>query len=224
MAPATLLYLIQVGYPADFILELGVESIGGLRNRSDHAGEETKADPEFLRLAMLLRRIQERRGIALRVEDSTDKQQTVTFLFRPEALTEEAIREVAEVKDLLGLARDRDQFKIVFSPVRTRPNEPAVNSRSMLQIMGGARHVRGRSGAGHRRRPGHTRPGHEAVAFSRCCASRPAPRRPATRSCRCSTATCGSGSTTGTGDPSERSRPCSSCSPWPTPTLAPGCR
>ncbi|HLB23703.1 MAG TPA: hypothetical protein VJP07_06390 [Dehalococcoidia bacterium] len=134
--PSTVLYLIQVGYPADFILELGVESIGGLRNRSDHAGEETKADPEFLRLAMLLRRIQERRGIALRVEDTADKQQTVTFLFRREALTEEAIREIAEVKDLPSLARDRDQFKLVFSPVRTRPDELAVNSRSMLQMMG----------------------------------------------------------------------------------------
>ena len=134
--PSTVLYLVQVGYPADFILELGVESIGGLRNRSDHAGEEIRADPEFLRLAILLRRIQERGGIGLRVEDTADKQQTVTFLFRPETLTEEAIREIDEVKDLLGLARDRNQFKIVFSPVRTRPDELAVNSRSMLQMMG----------------------------------------------------------------------------------------
>jgi hypothetical protein len=134
--PATVLYLIQVGYPADFILELGIESIGGLRNRTDHAGEETKADPEFLRLAMLLRRIQERGGIGLRVEDTADKQQIVTFLFRPEALPEEALRDIADVKDLLGLARDRNHFRIVFSPVRTRPEELAVNSRSMLQMMG----------------------------------------------------------------------------------------
>ena len=40
------------------------------------------------------------------------------------------------MKDLLGLARDRNQFRIVFSPVRTRPEELAVNSRSMLQMMG----------------------------------------------------------------------------------------
>ena len=134
--PSTILYLIQVGYPADFILRLGVESIGGLRNRSDHAGDMTKADPEFLRLARLLRRIQERGGIGLRVEDTADKQQTVTFLFRPEALTAEKLREIAEIKELLGLAKDRNQFKIVFSPVRTRPDELAVNSRSMMQMMG----------------------------------------------------------------------------------------
>jgi hypothetical protein len=133
--PSTVLYLIQVGYPADFVLELGVESIGDLRNRSDHAGEARKADPGFLRVATLLRQIQEAGGTGLRVEDTNDKQQTVTFLFRPESLTAETIQQIAEVKDLLGLAKNLNQFKIAFSPVRGRPDELSVSSRSMMQMM-----------------------------------------------------------------------------------------
>jgi len=132
--PSTVLYLIQVGYPADFILQLGVESVGNLRNRTDHAGEARKADPAFLRLTTLLRELQHVGGIGLRVQEGADKQ-TVTFVFRAESVTGEVLRQIDEVKDLLGLAKDLNQFKIVFSPVRTRPDEIAVNSRSMLQMM-----------------------------------------------------------------------------------------
>jgi hypothetical protein len=133
--PSTLLYLIEVGYPADFILQLGVDSIANLRNRSDHAGEARRADPAFLRLAALLRKLQDSGGIGLRVEEPTDKQQTLTFVFRPEALTEEELRQIDEVKGLLALAKDRNQYRIVFSPVPTKPDELAVNSRSILEMM-----------------------------------------------------------------------------------------
>ena len=134
--PLSVLYLIEVGYPADFVLELGIDSINGLRNRSDHAGEVRRADPEFLRLAMLLRKIQQQGGVGLRILPTADKKQEVIFLFHPERLTSEGLEQVSEVKKLVRLAGDKNEFRVVFSPVRGQPDELAVNSRSIMQMMG----------------------------------------------------------------------------------------
>ncbi len=161
--PLNVLYLIQVGYPADFVLELGVESFNGLRNRSDHAGDARPADPEFLQLAVLLRKIQEQGGIGLRVEQKTDKQQEVIFLFHPERLKREGLDHVSEVKKLLGLAEDQNQFKVVFSPVRGQPDELAMNSRSIMQMMAALATFVEVPGGRCRRGSGHARAKGQAV-------------------------------------------------------------
>jgi hypothetical protein len=133
--PMSVLSLVEVGYPADFVLELGVESVNGLRNRSDHAGEARPADPEFLRLAALLRQIQDEGGVGLRIEETADKQSKVILFFRPERMRSDSLPLIAEARQLLGLAADRNEYRIVFSPVRGTPEELAVNSRSIMQMM-----------------------------------------------------------------------------------------
>jgi hypothetical protein len=133
--PLTVLYLVQVGYPADFVIELGVDSINGLRNRSDHAGEARPADPEFLRLAPLLRQIQDEGGVGLSIEETADKQAKVVFFFRPERMTSNTLPLIAEVRQLLGLAEDRNEYRVIFSQVRGTPEELAIYSRSIMQMM-----------------------------------------------------------------------------------------
>ena len=133
--PMSVLSLVQVGYPADFVLELGVDSVNGLRNRSDHAGEARPADPEFLRLATLVRQIQDEGAVGLRIEETPDKQLKVVFFFRPERMASDSLPLIAEVRQLLGLAADRNEYRIVFSPVRGTPEELAINSRSIMQMM-----------------------------------------------------------------------------------------
>jgi hypothetical protein len=133
--PLSVLYLVQVGYPADFVLELGVDSINGLRNRTDHAGEVRRADPDFLRLAGLLRKVQEQGGVGLRVQETADKRQDVIFLFHPERLSSDGLEQVSQVKRLLRLAEEKNEYRIVFSPVAGQSDELAVNSRSIMQMM-----------------------------------------------------------------------------------------
>jgi hypothetical protein len=133
--PMTVLSLVEVGYPADFVLELGVDSINGLRNRSDHAGRVRRADPAFLRLASLLGQIQDEGGMGLRVEESGDKQPKVVLFFHPERMTSETLASTVEVRQLLGLAEDFNEYTIVFSPGRGKPDELAINSRSVMQMM-----------------------------------------------------------------------------------------
>lgn len=133
--PTTVLSLVEVGYPADFVLELGVESVNGLRNRSDHAGRARKADPEFLRLATLLGQMQDEGAMGLRIEESGDKQPKVVLFFRPERMTSKSLALAAEVRHLLGLTEDLNEYKIIFSPGRGKPDELAINSRSVMQMM-----------------------------------------------------------------------------------------
>lgn len=53
--PRNIFFLLQAGYAPDFVLELTVESLNGLHNRSLSGGTFRPADPEFLRVVELLR-------------------------------------------------------------------------------------------------------------------------------------------------------------------------
>lgn len=134
--PYSVLHLIESGYPADFVLELGVDSINGLHNRSAHGGETRRADPEFLRLAALMREVQMSGVFGMKVERPDDGPATASIFFRRDRLTAEMSGKVAEIKSLLGLADDADRYAVVYSPVRSTAGELAVDSRSVLQMMG----------------------------------------------------------------------------------------
>lgn len=134
--PRSLFYMMQSGYAADFILELGVESLSGLNNRSARAGTVRKADPEFLRVAKLLRQIQDAGAVGLRIEDDpAAKDKAVVFFFRAENLPEDILASIQEVKRLLKLPDAERRFRLVYSPVRGAPQDLAVCSRSILQIL-----------------------------------------------------------------------------------------
>jgi hypothetical protein len=61
--PKNIFFMLQSGYPADFILGLTVESLNGVRNRSTAGGAVREADPEFVRaLAIAARSAGGRRG------------------------------------------------------------------------------------------------------------------------------------------------------------------
>ena len=71
----------------------------------------------------------------MRVEETGDKQAKVFLFFRPERLTSNTLPLLAEVRQLLGLAADRNEYRIVFSPVRGTPEQLAITSRSVMQMM-----------------------------------------------------------------------------------------
>ncbi len=54
--PKNIFFMLQAGYPADFILGLTVEGLNGVRNRSSAGGSSREADPEFLRALQLMPR------------------------------------------------------------------------------------------------------------------------------------------------------------------------
>ena len=133
--PKNIFFMLQTGYPADFILGLTVEGLNGVRNRSTAGGALREADPEFARALELMREVQAAGAIGMRVEEDKARAQTAVMFFRRDDVAVEILEKAAEVRRLLKLPADAQKFTLTYSPVRGAENELGVNSRSMLQIM-----------------------------------------------------------------------------------------
>ena len=133
--PKNIFFMLQAGYPADFILGLTVEGLNGVRNRSVGGGGTREADPEFIRALDLLRQVQAAGALGMRVEEDKAKGSTGVVFFRGDEVSADILEKAAEIRRLLKLQADGQRYVLAYSPVRQADNELAVNSRSMLQIM-----------------------------------------------------------------------------------------
>jgi hypothetical protein len=133
--PKNIFFMLQSGYAADFVLALTVESLNGLHNRSATAGVVREADPEFIRVLQLMREVQVAGAVGLRVQEHKDETATAVMFFRRDNLPPEMVDKLAEIRRLLKVPPDQQQFNLVYSPVAGEDNELGVGSRSMLQIM-----------------------------------------------------------------------------------------
>ncbi len=133
--PASVFRLMQSGYAADFVLMLSVDSLNGLRNRSFRGGVPQPADPDFLRVLELLRKMQEAEGVGLRTTAGPDKERGIVMVLRQEDVSEDVIAMGREIRRLLKLSPTADRFNLVYSPLPLTPDELAVGSRSILQMM-----------------------------------------------------------------------------------------
>jgi hypothetical protein len=134
--PKNIFFMLQAGYAADFVLGLTVESINGVRNRSTAGGSAREADPAFVRALLLMREIQAAGAMAMKVEEEKGKSAVGVVFFRREDVSPEIMEKGAEVRRLLKMPAEGQRFTLVYSPGRGAETELAINSRSMLQIMG----------------------------------------------------------------------------------------
>jgi hypothetical protein len=134
--PKNIFFMLQSGYAADFILGLTVESLNGVHNRSTAGGAMREADPDFVRALQLMREVQAAGAVGMRVEEDKAKGAIGVLFFRREDVAPEIVEKAAEVRRLLKLSVEAPKFALTYSPVRGTDTELAVNSRSMLQIMG----------------------------------------------------------------------------------------
>ena len=133
--PTKVLSLLQAGYAADFILELCVDSLNGLRNRPVIPGSKRQADPEFFRVLALLREMQDAVALGLRVERPKGGEPATVLFFRSDRVEPEMQAKMTEVRDLLGLTPGQSVFKIVSSPVRGGDGELTLGTRSLSQMI-----------------------------------------------------------------------------------------
>jgi len=133
--PKNIFFMLQAGYPADFLLGLTVESLNGVRNRSASAGAIRDADPEFTQALRLLREVQIEGAVGMRVEEDKAKNATAVLFFRGEDIFDDTKQKIAEIRRLLKLPAEGQKYTLTYSPIRGAEGELGVNSRSMLQIM-----------------------------------------------------------------------------------------
>lgn len=129
------LALIQTGFDADFILELSVESLNGLRNQSVSMGSKYKADDGFYRALRLLREIQDAGAVGLRTKEGKDGKRQTYLFFRKDEMHPEVAPKIEALRSVLRLAPDRNEYRLVRSPLPTRPDELAIRTRSLSQVL-----------------------------------------------------------------------------------------
>jgi len=131
--PGAIFSLVQAGWPIDRIFVVCVQSINGIDNRAGSTAFSRPADLDFYRLISGLRRMQQSGGVGMRVERREDKLDTIMFFERPS--DEQARKDSAMIKQLLGLASDADEFSLAYGRLPKSPGELAVLSRSIIEIL-----------------------------------------------------------------------------------------
>jgi hypothetical protein len=131
--PASILNLVQAGYPVDLLFRLCVQSVNGIQNSFGGVATVHNADPEFYSLINKMRRLQATGDVGIKIQKMGEKEGVRLILRSREGKTPEA--DSADVRKLLGLDPTANEFRVVYGLIASDNKEIAVVSRSMLQIM-----------------------------------------------------------------------------------------
>jgi hypothetical protein len=131
--PLAIFSLIAAGYPVDVVIPVTVRALNGVYNRATQGGEARPADPAFYELVEAWRRIQVSRTFSTRVELRGDDE-VVIGVFAPR-LEPEIRRDVQFLSDTLNLRAEDGEITLTYGALPRAPNELAVLSRSMIEIM-----------------------------------------------------------------------------------------
>ncbi len=128
--PASVFQLVQGGWGATLVFKTVVGSVNGRRN----SAYGMAADPAFNELTEAMERIQRAGNIGIRVEPRQDDGGVLVVIRRAEAGAEPG-EDGRRVRTLLGLGEDANEFEIAYGLIPRKPNEVAVLTRSMMEIM-----------------------------------------------------------------------------------------
>ena len=135
LSPESVFSMIQSGWPADGVLFAAVSALNGLKNQTAAMQGTSRPDPDFLRALALMRKIQVTGGVAMRIEQDVQKQQTAILAFRSPDISPETKADSVELRRLLHLDPDATEFRLVLGATAASDKEVAVATRSILQLM-----------------------------------------------------------------------------------------
>lgn len=136
IAPAAILNLIESGNPADLVLDLGVESINGIRNRQNVGGKVQEADPEFQLVGQIMQKAQASGHVSLRLRPAKDKQDPdVVFAIRDNEIDPALAAELVQLRTILRLDPVVSEFKVVLGMLPQAKDEIAFRTRSVMRVL-----------------------------------------------------------------------------------------
>ncbi len=133
VAPATIMSMVEGGYPIDLVFRLLVHSINGIQNQFGGVARTRRADPEFFPLLEKLRTIQTSGVVGLRVK-KVDNRDALLMIFR-KGPSKELEADSIEVRRMLGLKEDATEFRIVYGSMPTSDTEIALLTRSISEVL-----------------------------------------------------------------------------------------
>jgi hypothetical protein len=131
--PPIILNLLQAGYPVDVVLRLCVHAVNGIHTRYGGAARQRAADPEFYPLVEKLQKIQHAGEIGMRIKKTADQDTSIIVFKKKASPALEA--DVAEVREILGLDPDAQEFDVVYGSVAANSREIALLTRPMIEIL-----------------------------------------------------------------------------------------
>lgn len=135
LPPDSVFFLLQSGIPADSLLYATVATLCGLRNQDASHGGTVAPQAEFVRALELIRKLQLSDSVAMRILQD-EKKHALTLLTIMSSQASDEIRETGrELRNLLRLNQETQEFKLVYGSVAANDQEIAVRTRSLLQIL-----------------------------------------------------------------------------------------
>jgi hypothetical protein len=135
LPPDAIFFTIQSGWAADTVLFATARAMNGLKNADVSLNGVTPPDPSFLRAIELLRKIQNSGGVGMRLMIGGNKQPTTIVTFQTKDIAPEIKAEAVELRTLLHLNPNTNEFKLVYAPTPSNDAEIALQSRSLMHIM-----------------------------------------------------------------------------------------
>jgi hypothetical protein len=126
--------LVQSGWPIDGVFAVAVRGINGLYANTGGDAFRHAGDPNYYKLLKLLRELQVRDYVNIRVDSGQGADQGL-FVFRTRREDPEAQQMSKTVRELLGLDPNATEFHIVFGSVNRNDTEIAFLTRSMLDML-----------------------------------------------------------------------------------------
>ena len=135
--PESLFALVQAGWPPELLFGLTVSSINGVENHSAGPASRRQADPRFLQLLAAWGRLRKANVIGLRRATPKEEEKATRIVVYANAskLTEATRKDLAFVRDTLGLPEDLDVFTLRYGLLPEAPGDIAVLTNSILEIM-----------------------------------------------------------------------------------------
>jgi hypothetical protein len=133
--PRAILFLMQMGWPADLVLPLTVDSINGLRSRIAAGANQRAGDRGYYQIVRLLRDIQKSGAVGMQIRKyESESEATVLFFYR-DTLAPEMHARVDEFHRLLDLDPETPEYNVIYGGVPRNRSEIALGTLSMLQII-----------------------------------------------------------------------------------------
>ncbi|RJP58982.1 MAG: hypothetical protein C4541_06995 [Candidatus Auribacter fodinae] len=124
-----ILFLLQSGYPADYVLRICVNSVNGVENQYGNPLTGRKGDQDFFRMAAAVRNLQRNGSLGIRGDHSS-----VAVMFK-NLKNEEIANDYMTIRDILGINPQTAEVKVVYGSFPENDREIAILSRSMLQVL-----------------------------------------------------------------------------------------
>jgi hypothetical protein len=138
LTPEALFALVQSGWPGELVFGLTLSSVNGIENRCASPARRGEADPRFRELLGLWGELFAAGVIGLRLDEADAKEgkRTQVVIFRNNVGERESVqRDLERLYELLGVDEAYDELHLVYGLVPSSPDEVAVISGSILDIM-----------------------------------------------------------------------------------------